>query len=113
MTVWYHAKARFPLAASHRWCQGGDLPIGGAEGGEKMDQPTKGCVTTGANCHRSHYALASHLPTGVCQMLAHRVISHYEAGDFEQAETLAQFLMQAVVERKEAHWAVYAQLLLA
>src|SRR5262249_40586424 len=87
------------------------LTSGGGEG-EKMDQPTKGCVTRGADCHRSHYALASHLPTGICQSLAHRVVSHYEAGDLEQAETLAQFLMQAVIKRKEAHWAVYAQLLL-
>jgi DNA-binding SARP family transcriptional activator len=77
-----------------------------------MSQPTKGCVSRGVDCHRSHYALASHLPEGVCQQLAYRVVSHYEAGDLEQAETLAHFLMQAVVERKEAHWSVYAQLLL-
>src|SRR5262245_16503964 len=80
---------------------------------QPMSQSTKGCITPDTTCHRSHYALASHLPEGVCQMLAYRVVSHYEAGDFEQAETLAHFLLQAVVERKEAHWSVYAQLLLA
>src|SRR5262249_7859619 len=78
-----------------------------------MSQPTKGCITGTANCHRDHYMLPSHLPDGVCQMLAHQVMTHYEAGDLEQADTLVQFLTQAVAERHEAHCSVYVQLLVA
>lgn len=76
-----------------------------------MEQRIAKCPQGG--CQRPHYAIAAGLPPGVSQMLATRVIDHYECGDMDQAENLAEFLIRAVRDRSEVRWSMYAQTIMA
>jgi tetratricopeptide (TPR) repeat protein len=73
----------------------------------------RACVSGRAACDRSHFAIPSHLPEGMCRPIAQRIWAHYEQGDFDQAESLAHILIRAVAERSELCWSMYAQMLLA